>query len=361
MIELSSVLAGPAVGMFFAELGAEVIKVENSKTNGDVTRNWKLISEDKNSDVSAYFSSVNWGKKSVTLDLKNGTDLEKLYKLINDADILISNFKPGSAEKLKLDYKTLSKLNPKLIYAHITGYGEENSRAGFDAIIQAESGFMFMNGEKNTAPIKMPVALMDVLCAHQVKQGILLALLNREQTGKGEYVHVSLFQAALSTLVNQAANYLFTKKVPQRIGSEHPNIVPYGRIFYTKDEQAIVLAVGTNKQFEKLCEILELDLLDKNPELVNNQERVNNRELVNGILEKAILKLESKTLMKKIHEAKIPTGLVNDLSQTFETPGAKDLLFSSGKGVRSIAFSNHERLDLSEPPSLGQDNDSILG
>ena len=231
VIELASVLAGPDVGMFFAELGAKVIKVENKLLNGDVTRGWKSVNEDKTAKVSAYFSSVNYNKEYIQLNLKDENDKTKVYKLIADSDIVIANFKPGDDIKLGMDYGTLKKHNSNLIYGEINGYGSQSKRAAYDVVLQAETGFMSMNGNETSGPIKMPIALIDVLAAHQLKEGLLLALLKKEKTNKGSLVEVSLYDTALSSLKNQATNWLMNKFIPQPIGSLHPNIAPYGEIF----------------------------------------------------------------------------------------------------------------------------------
>nr|HPH47267.1 CoA transferase [Chryseolinea sp.] len=183
VIELASVLAGPSVGQFFAELGADVIKIENLKTRGDVTRSWKGSGE-QTDERSAYFCSVNWGKRSLAVDLTKKEGREIIHKLVTQADIVIASYKPGDAEKLEMDYNSLSKLNPKLIYGQITGYGSDNPRVGYDAIIQAEAGFMQMNGEQGGASLKMPVALIDVLAGHHLKEGVLLAMIQLVKTGK---------------------------------------------------------------------------------------------------------------------------------------------------------------------------------
>jgi crotonobetainyl-CoA:carnitine CoA-transferase CaiB-like acyl-CoA transferase len=176
VIELSSVLAGPSVGVFFAELGARVIKIENPKTGGDVTRTWKLPSE-KGPGVSAYYSSVNAGKEILFLDITEKKSLEKFYGLVKKADIIITNYKSGDDKKLNVDFKRLSKINPKLVYACINGFGSDSNRTAYDLILQAETGFMSMNGEKDGAPLKMPVALIDLLAGHHLKEAILIALL----------------------------------------------------------------------------------------------------------------------------------------------------------------------------------------
>ncbi|MDW8288239.1 MAG: CaiB/BaiF CoA-transferase family protein, partial [Flammeovirgaceae bacterium] len=261
VIELATVLAGPAVGQFFAELGASVLKIENPKTKGDVTRGWKLPTEDDKSSLSVYFISTNWGKQTMCLDISSSEGRTRLYELVRTADVVIANYKAGDAEKLGVDYASLQAYNPKLIYGHITGYGLESKKVGYDALIQAEAGFMYMNGHPDGEPTKMPVALIDLLAAHQLKEGLLVALLMREQSGRGAYVHVSLYDAAIASLANQASNWLNAQHLPERMGNEHPNIVPYGTLFKTNDGSQIILAVGSDKQFAQLCELLNLSNL----------------------------------------------------------------------------------------------------
>src|ERR1041384_6818530 len=209
VIELASVLAGPAVGMFFAELGADVLKIENPKNGGDITRQWKNASE-KPGDLSAYYASVNWGKSSVSLDISDEKGRRQLFAWLQNADVLIMNFKAGDAEKLGLDFPSLSARFPKLICGYLTGYGENDPRPAFDLVMQAETGFMSMNGTPESGPLKMPVAIIDIMAAHQLKEGLLTALFLRERSGKGSCVKVSLFDAAIASLANQASNFLMT-------------------------------------------------------------------------------------------------------------------------------------------------------
>lgn len=256
VIELASVLAGPAVGMFFAELGARVIKVENSETMGDVTRSWRLSSEPKESDISSYFSSVNWGKQSIAVNATVPEGRRIVYDLVRNADIVIASYKPGDDKKLALDYDTLSGINSQLIYGHVTGYGKEDPRAGYDAILQAASGFTYLNSAPEGSPVKMPIALIDLLAAHQLKEALLLALIRRMESGGGAYIHTSLLQSGIASLANQAANWLVAGHIPERSGSDHPNIVPYGGTFKTRDERDVMLGVGNDQQFRKLCAVL---------------------------------------------------------------------------------------------------------
>lgn len=347
VIELAGVLAGPSTGLFFAELGATVIKIENPKTGGDVTRSWKLKTEDKTDKASAYFWSVNTGKEILFLDLSIDKDLQSFYELIKTADILITNYKLGDDLKLKVDYDTLKQLNPTLIYASINGFGNSSPRTAYDLILQAESGFMFMNGEKNAAPLKMPVALIDILAGHQLKEAILIALLNKYKTNKGSLITVSLFDTAIASLANQATNWLIAHHLPTAQGSLHPNIAPYGEIFSTKDHHQITFAIGSDKQFKHLCEILNLDLFS-NPDFESNQLRVTNRVKLFSKLNHCIQLLNFEILFNKCIKHDIPIGKIRSLKEVFELPEAQVLLnHFSNKGkiihsVKSVSFKFQE-------------------
>lgn len=370
VLELANVLAGPAVGMFFAELGAKVIKAENIKTHGDVTRTWKLPNEDANTDISGYFSCVNWGKYSLAINLEEEEGLKIIYKLVSESDIVLVSYKPGDAEKLKVDYPSLQKYNKTIIYAHVTGYGLKSNRAGFDAIIQAESGFTYMNGNPGSPPTKMPVALMDILAAHHLKEAILLALLHREKTGKGQYIETSLFKAGISSLANQAANWLVGKSIPERLGSDHPNIVPYGTIFKTSDNKEIVVAAGTDKQFGELVTLLGKPELAKNEKFATNQNRVKNKYEIISILQELIAKYTRKEILEHFNQKRIPAGGVFNMEEVFHLPQSKEMMFygkyADGKqieGVRSVAFNTPDRLYedyLSPPPQYGDHTEMIL-
>jgi crotonobetainyl-CoA:carnitine CoA-transferase CaiB-like acyl-CoA transferase len=372
VLELASVLAGPSVGQFFAELGAEVIKVENLKTGGDVTRTWKGADE-QTDDRSAYFCSCNWGKKSVALDLTSAEGKQIVQKLAQRSDIIIASYKPGDAEKLGVSYHQLFTNNKKLIYGQITGYGSGNDRVGYDAVIQAESGFMDLNGEKDGLPTKMPVALIDVLAAHHLKEGLLLALLKREKSGEGSLVDVSLIQVALSSLANQATNWLVAKKLPTRQGSAHPNIAPYGDSFLTKDGKRILLAVGSDRQFQDLIKVLGigqevLDLGDWALEVkfLTNQQRVENRAALNELLGGAIAKFDAKELTEKINQLKIPAGLIQNVEEAFSTKEAKEILMQSESlmGVKSFVgnLSNFKSaaFNLPPPPHFGEHTEEVV-
>lgn len=344
VVELAGVLAGPAAGYFFAELGAQVIKIENPRTGGDVTRSWKLKSEDPSSDSSAYYWSVNALKKSIALDITVTSQLQTLYDLIRDADIVISNYKSGDAVKLKTDYNTLSALNPRLILAEINGFGSDSPRTAYDLILQAESGFMQMNSEPNGKPLKMPVALIDLLAGHQLKEAILIALLNRYKTNKGCHIAVSLFDSAVASLANQATNWLIGAQLPKPMGSLHPNIAPYGEIFDTKDGYQITFAIGSNKQFKALCGVIGFASLANEPGYANNHLRVINRSQLYAVLYDYVREFDLKNIYQRCLEQDVPLGRIRNLKEVFELPEAQTMIrkFSDGKKnyqtVSGIAF-----------------------
>ena len=337
VVELASVLAGPAVGLFFAELGAEVIKIENASTLGDVTRRWKAPTESADKTDSAYYQSINYGKQSMLLNLKETTDQQKVYDLVAAADLVIVNYRPGGAQKLGMDYERLSGLNPRLIYAELSGYGDHDNRLAFDVVLQAETGFLYLTGEAGGPPVKMPVALIDLLAAHQLKEGVLVALLQRERTGKGAHVKTSLYAAALASLANQATNWLIAGHAPQRMGSQHPNIAPYGDIFRTADGQELVLAIGVEQHFQKLCELLECEELINDDRFRHNTDRVRSRAELIPLLQKYIGQYSTRNdLLQLLHQQQIPAGAIRDLPDVFAQDKAKDLL------VRSIDEAGQE-------------------
>ena len=370
VIELANVLAGPAVGMFFAELGARVIKVENSETMGDVTRSWKLSSESRETDISSYFSSVNWGKQSIAVNALLEEGRQIIYDLVRQADIVIASYKPGDDKKLLLDYDTLTGINSKLIYGHITGYGKEDNRAGYDAILQAASGFTYMNGSPESAPVKMPVALIDLLAAHQLKEALLLALIRRMEVGEGCYIHTSLLQSGIASLANQASNWLVAGYIPERIGSEHPNIVPYGSTFKTRDAREVVLGVGNDQQFKKLCQVLGRPELAVLPTYSTNPQRVKNREKLHKLLAEQIVKFDREALVEQLNENKVPTGGILNMKEVFEQKGGQELIvegnIDNGKritGLRTIAFQSNFmnfKQQLTPPPHLNEHGEKIL-
>lgn len=343
VIELSTVLAGPHVGMFFAELGADVLKIEHPDIP-DVTRSWKLPSEDASDPVPAYFSSVNYKKRYRKLDLLSEAGKTEMRALLADCDILLLNFKRGDDAKFGLTPEEVAAINPRTIIGKITGFGDDSDRVAYDLILQAESGFMSMNGTPESGPVKMPVALIDVLAAHHLKEGLLVALLQRQQSGKGCTVSVSLYDAAVSSLVNQASNYLMGGHVPQRIGSLHPNIAPYGEIFTTFDARQVTFAIGSNRHFAGLCDIVGMPEWAADPRFADNPSRVKHRAELAEKLGRVIGMMPLKILDLRARELHIPMGIIRPLDAVFSEPEAQRLIRREtidGKEtqrVTSIAF-----------------------
>ncbi|MEM6261948.1 MAG: CoA transferase [Bacteroidota bacterium] len=358
VIELASVLAGPSVGMFFAEQGARVIKIEHPGTGGDVTRGWKLPSENKASTISAYFSSVNWGKESVVLDLGSTPGQEAAHELIKEASIVITSFLPTTASKLQMSPKKLMELNPYLIVGQISGYGPEEERAAYDAIIQAEAGFTYLNGEAGVGNCKMPVALMDILAAHHLKEAILLAILERHQTGKGKHVEVSLLGAGLCSLANQASNWLVAGHLPEPLGSAHPNIVPYGTVFSCQENEQVILAVGSDKQFLQVGKLLGLTTQTWK----TNQQRVQDRAAIEAAIQTKLTHWNRKEFLEACRVHLIPAGAVNRVDQACDLPIARKLMHEAGKltGFKSLATFEDTYAPISAPPELGAHQDVVF-
>lgn len=366
VLELASVLAGPQVGQFFAELGAEVLKVESPA--GDVTRTWKTSAETKSpqatdASVSAYFAASNWGKKSLVLDLTAAAGQAALHRLATTADVVLASYKPGDAEKLGADYATLSAKNPRLIYGHLTGYGPHNARAGYDAVLQAEAGFMHLNAAgPGQPPQKMPVAMVDLLAAHQLKEGLLTALYRREKTGRGALVHSSLLDSALSALANQAATFLVTGHDPQPLGSGHPSIVPYGTVYRAANGRQLVLAVGSDGQFRHLCAALQEPDWTIDARFQTNAARVAHRAALEALLTRRIAAVDGDELLVELERRAVPAGAVRTVGEALAHPSAAAMLLPAagglGAGLRTVAFRSPQwdvTAALSGPPALGQD------
>lgn len=345
VVELAGVLAGPAVGLFFAELGAKVTKIENSRTKGDITRHWKQQNEDTNAKDSAYFASVNWNKEHVFLDLREKEDKKAALELISKADVLIANFKKSSAIKLGFDYQTLSVSNPKLIYAQIDGFPNEDNRPAFDVVLQAETSYLSMSGTKKGEHTKMPVALIDILTAHQLKEGILIALMNRSKTGEGAFVSTSLYETAISSLANQASNYLNNKNIAKPLGTEHPNISPYGDLFICKDKKKITLAIGTEAQYKKLASTMNIEEISKE-QFKENTDRIEFRSELQELLQDIIKEKSSMEWAKIFKENGIPFGVIKTIDEVLDSAFVKNNMLLSdlnGQGkemkrVKSISF-----------------------
>lgn len=340
VLELSSVLAGPLVGSFFSELGASVIKIENKKNGGDVTRSWLHPSEAKDKEVSDYYLSANQNKDIQFLDLTNLEDHNHLIELVRWCDIVISNYPYETGLKLHTLYNDFKVFNEGLIFANLVAYNRHDPRTGFDALMQAECGYISMCGEDGH-PSKMPTAMIDILAAHHMKEAIMIALLQKA-LGKIRTceIEVSLFDAALTGLINQGSSYLNSNILPTYLGTKHPTIAPYGDIFYSSDMVGFILAVGSDEQFKKLGFTLKLNselmiIFDKN---ISRLERRN--DLHNELQNKFNL-ISFEQTQTLLTNNKIPFGKINNLSSLFDLPQAFEMVkktSGNGKFVSNIAF-----------------------
>lgn len=326
VVETAGVLAGPSVGMFFAELGARVVKLENPRHGGDVTRSWKVPGESPTAPVSAYFSSVNLRKELLSVDLTTVAGQAVLQPLLAAADVLITNHLPHQAERLGLDRDLLRAVNPWLVHGHIRGYADQPERPAFDVVLQAETGYLAMTGSDEERLAKMPVAMIDVLAGHQLKEGLLLALMQRARTGAGAYVEVCLEEAALAGLVNQASNHLMTGHVPRPLGTLHPNIAPYGEVFRCRDGGRVVLAVGSDAQFAGLCQVLGRNELPQDPRFRTNTLRVQGRSELARELAPVFAMWDRAELLQALALAGVPAGAVRTMPEALAGPAAQRML-----------------------------------
>jgi len=351
VLETATVLAGPAVGMFLAECGASVLKLE--PLTGDVTRHWTLAHEVPTQGQSAYFCSVNWGKASLLSALNRPEERSVLHRLISEADILITNNLPRQEKELGLDWPTLHSINPRLLVGRINGYGGESSRPGYDSLVQAESGYVSMNGPLGGPGHKMPVALMDVLAAHQLKEGLLLGLLQRASNGQGREVRVSLLDAGLASLSNQATNWWMGGVEAVPMGSEHPNIVPYGSTFSCRDGLWLTLAVGNNTQFEAAC--ATLNVLPQ-PQWSSPAGRLQDKTNLLALLQNRFALNDRAHWLQALETNRVPAAPVHSLSEALALPAALRLKLSEGglSGLRTAVFEgvNGNPWPLTPPPTF---------
>lgn len=320
VVELARILAGPWIGQSLADLGAEVIKVESP--DGDDTRKWGPPFIEREGDRSAaYYYSANRGKSCVTADFRTEEGRQTVIDLVRDADILIENFKVGGLAKYGLDYASLSKINPRLIYCSVTGFGQDGPyapRAGYDFLLQGMSGLMSITGEPDGQPQKVGVAITDIVTGLYGSIGILAAVEQRHRTGRGQHLDMSLMDCATALLANQAMNYLATGESPRRLGNYHPNIAPY-QVMAVQDGH-VILAVGNDGQFQRLCQVLKLADVAEDPRFQTNQLRVDNREALTMRLEQALSGWAQAELLQALEAATVPAGPINTIGQAFDDP-----------------------------------------
>ena len=366
VLELARILAGPWCGQLLADLGAEVIKIERPGA-GDDTRHWGppfVTDAAGNSWGAAYFHACNRGKSSVAVDLDSPDGQAVVHRLAAEADVVIENFKVGGLARYGLDYASLKQTNQRLIYASITGFGQDGpyaQRAGYDYIIQGMGGLMDITGEPEREPQKVGVAVVDIFTGLYTATAILAALRCRDGAGEGAHIDMALFDTAAAILANQGMNYLASGTSPSRLGNAHPNIAPY-QVFQVADGHVIV-AVGNDSQFRAFCQVLGLDALSDSPLYQYNRSRVANRETLQAELQPALIAYTRTGLLALLEAAGVPAGPINRVSDVFADPqivhrGLKlDLVSADGSSVAGIASPiviNGQRMAADTPsPMLG--------
>ncbi|HEY4554788.1 MAG TPA: CaiB/BaiF CoA-transferase family protein [Bacillaceae bacterium] len=310
VLDLTRVLAGPFCSMILGDLGADVIKVE-APGGSDETRKWGPPFKD---GVSAYYLCANRNKKSITADLKSTAGKEMIKKLAAKSDVVIHNFKTGTMERLGLGYDNLKTINPRIVFCSITGFGETGpykELPGYDFIIQAMSGLMSITGTEESGPQKVGIAITDVLTGLYACIGIQAALLEREKSGLGQKLDLSLYDSAVSSLINIGSNYLMSGDIPGRLGNHHANIVPY-QTFRTQDGEMVV-AIGNDRQFAAFCAVIGRSGLAEDDRFRTNPDRVRHRSEIVSLLQEALLKGTTHNWIEKCRKANIPSGPIQNL------------------------------------------------
>lgn len=365
VIELARILAGPWAGQVLADLGADVIKVESPE--GDDTRRWgPPFIERAGEKAAAYFHACNRGKRSIVVDIKTTEGQETVRRLAASADVLIENFKVGGLAKYGLDYESLKAVNPRLVYCSITGFGQTGpykARAGYDFLMQGMAAIMDLTGEPGGEPQKIGVAFTDIFTGLYSVIAIQAALAHRETTGLGQHIDMALLDTSVGVLANQAMNYLATGVSPKRLGNVHPNIAPY-QTFPVADGR-IIVAVGNDNQFARLCSVLGLDTMAADPRYATNAARVANRDEMSAALGVALAAWEREPILAKLEAAGVPAGPINSVADVFADPQviARSLAIhpEGVPGVRSPLSFSAAPLSLDRrAPALGEHTAEIL-
>lgn len=374
VLDLSRILAGPWASQMLADFGAEVIKVEKPKT-GDDTRTWTppCFTDDKGQPTqeSAYFHAANRGKKSITLNLAHPEGQALIRELVVKSDVLLENYKVDGLKQYGLDYASLKKLNPKLVYCSITGFGQTGpyrKRAGYDFMIQGMGGLMSLTGEAEGMPMKVGVALADVMTGLYAANAIMAALLSCAKTGEGQHIDLSLLDVQVATLANQAMNYLASRDIPTRLGNAHPNIVPY-QVFATKDGH-IILAVGNDQQFARFAQLAGKPQWADDAKFASNSARVTYRTELVPLIAACMQTQTSQWWLDALNAQGIPCGAINNLQQVFADPQvqAREMLLNlphakAGqiKYVANPVQFSHTPINYHLPaPQLGEHNQQVF-
>src|SRR3974390_2883879 len=373
VLDLSRILAGPWATQLLADLGAEVIKIERPG-KGDDTRGWgpPFVSSAHEADLfSAYYLAANPGKKSVAVDLSSQEGREIIESLARSCDIGVENFSVGVAKRLGVDYESLSEINPRLIYCSITGFGQtgpHKDKPGYDLLIQAMGGLMSITGSPEGEPMKVGVAVADLLTGLYATVAMLAALNERHSSGLGQHIDLTLLDVQIAALANQGMNFLATGKVPVRNGNAHPNIVPY-QAFATSDGH-VAIAVGNDAQFARFAAALSLPELSADPRFKGNADRVRNRAALIAILSEKISTLPKLDLLRALEIQRVPAGPINEMHEVFGDPQieARGLIVEQDLGPVSAPvkiIGNPIRLSRTpvrygNPPRLGAHTLEIL-
>jgi crotonobetainyl-CoA:carnitine CoA-transferase CaiB-like acyl-CoA transferase len=351
IVDLSRILAGPLCTMLLADLGADVIKIERPG-EGDDTRHWgpPFAGED-----AAYFLSLNRNKRSATADLGTPEGVSIVRRLIEDADVIIENFRPGLMARFGLGLDEMRDASPRLVTCSLTAFGadaaETASRPGYDIIMQALSGLMSMTGEPEGEPTKTGVALLDVITGLYAAVGILAALRERDATGHGRHVSVALFDASVSAMVNQAANYLIGGIDPARMGSAHPNIVPYQA--FQANDRPFILAAGNDRLFERTCDVIERHELASDERFATNEARVANRDALIPLLKERFSARSAATWLSRLEAAGVPCSPIRTMADVFSSAEGSALVEEVTDPVRGTLrlVANPIRFDGVAPPT----------
>jgi len=370
VLDLSRVLAGPWCTQLLADLGAEVVKVERPRS-GDDTRHWGPPWHGEGDErVAAYFLSCNRGKKSAAIDFAQPDGTALVRKLAAEADVLVENFRVGGLAKFGLDAASLRAANPRLVYASITGFGQDGpyaDRAGYDFMIQAMGGLMSITGRPDGEPVGGPmrvgVAVADLFTGMYTAVAVLAALFRREKTGEGAHIDMALLDTQLAVLANQASNFLVSGEDPPRQGNTHPNIVPYQP--FEAADRPLVIAVGNDRQFARLAELAAHPEWASDPRFATNSARVANRDEIVGLVAEAIRAQPAAYWFDRLEAAGIPAGPINRISEAIADIQAQHRhmvrTIASVPMVGSPVRIDGERSDSDlPPPALGEHTDEIL-
>jgi len=320
VLDLSRILAGPWIGQTLADMGADVVKIEAPA--GDDTRRWgpPFIERD-GEKTAAYYFACNRGKRSIVANLKDADDLAAVQKLAAQADVIIQNYKQGGLDKFGLDYPSIAEGNPGVVYASITGFGQDGPRAsqpGYDLLIQGMSGIMDITGPADREPQKLGVAFADILTGIYGVIGIQAALKLRAETGRGQEVDLALFDTMSAVLANQGLNYMVSGTSPKRFGNRHPNLVPYET--YQCSDGHIIIATGNDRQFQSLCEVLGIPDIATSDLFESNAARVANLEAMARVLNEATAAFTRQDLIEQLTAAGVPAGPINTIEEAHADP-----------------------------------------